>query len=425
MSFKIALIDNMNNAFFSFARYLRRAGVDVDLFCINYPGMEHFKPEADTYLPQESLTFVKDFPVLTNLDGWRQVRHSAKIFDFLKSYDLIIACGRSVAFLESFNIRVDIFFVYGSDLYRDPFWYFNWRNPIRSLQYMEIAKFQARGIKKARLIISTQQQPLYRKAMEKLEVTCIDSGFPFLFIETPPANNDANIIWSFLRSHDFVVFNHSRHIWSSNPDNFVDFNENGGNKRNDKTIKAFANFLKQTKFKSPVLVLFEYGEDVGASKKLIDELGIAEWVKWMPKSNRKHILIGLRMASLAVNQVRRNICGVGVSAYEIMSLGVPCITHMDGALQDANSPYYSAPIIDVLTEEDILNVFIDFEQNQQKYKDIGICSKQWFEDRLGQGLARRFIELINLMALNKNFNQYDNTADILRILMPSKGHLND
>jgi len=213
--------------------------------------------------------------------------------------------------------------------------------------------------------------------------------------------------FSFLKKHDFIVFNHSRQIWCSNPDNLKDFDKYKGNKRNDKTIKAFAKFLKITKFKNPVLVLFEYGPDVECSKKLINELGIQNYVKWIEKSYRKEIMIGLKRASLAVDQVRERICGIGGTSYEILASGVPLLTFTNGVIQDKKNLFYNAPIVEVLTEDDIFNVFIDYEKNPQKYKEIGKKAKEWFDENLGIGLAKKYVKLIELLVKDKTLTQND------------------
>jgi hypothetical protein len=46
-------------------------------------------------------------------------------------------------------------------------------------------------------------------------------------------------------------------------------------------------------------------------------------------------------------------------------------------------------MIHVLSEDDILNVFLDYEQNPKKYKEIGQKSKEWFDENLGLGLAQK------------------------------------
>ena len=142
-------------------------------------------------------------------------------------------------------------------------------------------------------------------------------------------------------------------------------------------------------------------------KKLINELGIQNYVKWIEKSYRKEIMIGLKRASLAVDQIRERICGIGGTSYEILASGVPLLTFTNGVIQDKKNLFYNAPIVEVLTEDDIFNVFIDYEKNPQKYKEIGKKAKEWFDENLGIGLAKKYVKLIELLVKDKTLTQND------------------
>ncbi len=59
---KVALVDNMNNNFFAFARYLKDAGIDAHLYEIPNNSMDHFKPQADTFEDVSKMKWIKQFP---------------------------------------------------------------------------------------------------------------------------------------------------------------------------------------------------------------------------------------------------------------------------------------------------------------------------------------------------------------------------
>jgi glycosyltransferase involved in cell wall biosynthesis len=401
---KIALVDNMNNNFFSLARYLRDEGIKTDLYVIPN-GMEHFHPSADTFQDIKTLKWIKNFPISLNNKTW--LIFDKKILSFFKNYDLIISCGISSAYLKRAGIDSDIIIPYGSDLYDLPFRTIKWGKPIdiiRSILYMQQAKYQRLAYKKARCVITNLNNPSYKKAVNKLNINAINSFVPLLYNKEKIQKVEK---FNFLDNHDFIVFNHSRQLWCSNPDNLEDFYYFKGNKRNDRIIKAFAKFLKITKFKNPVLVLFEYGPDIECSKKLIEELNIKKFVKWIPKSYRKEILFGLSKASLGINQVRENFNGLGGVSFEVLASGVPLLTHTNGLFDNKNSIFYNAPIIDVLSEEDLLEVFVDYEKHPKKYKEIGKKSKEWFDKNLGEGLAKKYVKLIDLLVSDKSLTQND------------------
>lgn len=401
---KIALLDNMNNNFFSLARYLRDHGIDAHLFWLP-GGKSHFTPQADTTRDVAGMDWVHEFPFNTTE---KEFRYSLtpllkRKLDFLHDFDLRIACGSMPAFLFKCSIPVDVFIPYGADLYQTPFTDASAGHGWKSFLKKRFATAQSNGIANARVTITNTRNDLYRESAEKLGVKI--TNIPLLMVYTKEDYSVFNQQWSFLDSHDFVVFNHSRHIWKSNPDNLHDHAQHGGTKRNDKVIRAFARFVHSRKARSPLLVTFEYGPDVSASKQLTHELGIEGHVRWMPQSSRISIMAGLSRATLACDQFRVGMCGPGGTGFETMGMGIPLLTHTEGAIRDPEHPFYNAPIIDLLEEEDIFKTFTDCAESPLKYKMIGKQSRQWFDEHLGDGLAKRYIELFESLLKDKPGSQ--------------------
>lgn len=198
-----------------------------------------------------------------------------------------------------------------------------------------------------------------------------------------------------------MVFYHGRQLWASNPDGLADFKEHGGNKRNDKVITAFARFVRQTGFKSPVLVMFEYGPDVEASKALIEKEGITDKVIWRPLSTRKEILRELRQADMATEYFRANGCGIGGTGLEAMACGIPLLTHTNGAIADPAHHLFEVPIVDVLESHEIYAVFVDYEKNPDKYKQLGAAARRWYDARHGKGCIPRYLDLFDAVIADR------------------------
>jgi glycosyltransferase involved in cell wall biosynthesis len=205
-----------------------------------------------------------------------------------------------------------------------------------------------------------------------------------------------------LVEHDFIVFYHGRQLWASNPDNLSDFAVHGGNKRNDKVIRAFARFVRKTSFKSPVLIMFEYGPDVDASKELIEEEGIANNVLWRPISTRKEIMRELSQADIATEYFRPNGCGLGGTGLEAMACGVPLLTHTNGASIDPGHHLYNIPIVDVLEAEEIYSTFVDYEKNPGKYRELGDAAREWYDRKHGKGSISRYMNLFNKIIADRD-----------------------
>jgi glycosyltransferase involved in cell wall biosynthesis len=387
---KVALIDNMNNMFFSFCRYLRDRGINAHLFVI--PGMpEHFTPENDTFENVSELDYIHEFPIRTTSRTWLLSLGGTFInLDCIKSYDVIIACGGSLAFLNRKGINVDIFIPYGFDL-KLPFLVDLKHRPVSFAHYW-FSVYQRKGIFSSRYVIGLKKHAFFNSALNKLDMDYLEMGIPMVYNKKRFEKYGDH--WNFFKNHDFIVFSQARQLWYTNAYNMNDFDVHGGVKRNDKLIKAFARFIEQSSFKSPILVLFEYGTDVQASKALIDEIGITNYVRWMHQMPRKYIVQGLRLASLACDSFRYGLVNINGTSAESMSEGVPLIRYMGDTLQDKNSKFYKAPIINALEEDEIFNVFVDYEKNQDKYKAIGKAGLKWFNEQLGEGLVDEYIKLI-------------------------------
>lgn len=393
----------MNNNFFSLARYLRGWGMEAELFVMP-DANEHFHPQCDTFDDVSQMEWVKQFPVGEDWRDFFVAKHS--MFASLMEYDLIVACGYAMAILRKFRIQPDVFIPYGSDLIDFPFWYKARPTSAKGLAVMPFRWWmrimQRQAVFNARLIMTNTAIKIYADAFKKINKRCLNVTFPMVY------NNydfKANTKWDRLIEHDFVVFNHSRQVWQSNPDNLPNFAQYGGGKRNDKVIRAFSRFLRSTSFQSPLLVLFEYGIDVDHSKKLIADLGIGQNVLWAPLSQRKDIMAGLRFASIGIDQLRKDFCGIGGTSHEIMASGVPLITHTDGAIYDPNHQFYKAPIIDALDEDELFEIFVDYEGSPEKYKQIGAAGKEWFDRNLGVGLAKIYYDIFTLLGKNTELNQ--------------------
>ncbi|MDN5080229.1 hypothetical protein ACOL3L_07355 [Aliarcobacter butzleri] len=403
---KIALIDNMNNNFFSFARYLRDLYIDADVYTISTVS-KHFDINADTFKKESQLTYVKEFPCSVKNKSWLFFDKN-KILNQFKHYELIISCGVSSAYLERAGVFSDIIIPYGSDLYDIPFRNYRFKislDFIRSIFWRQQAKYQIKAYNKTRVLVSDDGYELYAEALEKLKLKCLNIGIPMLYNFEDIDNSENQKIWSFLEQHDFIIFNHSRQHWKSYNIGLEDFNHFGGLKRNDKLVKAFSLFLKYNFYKNPLLVLFEYGPDVYQTKELIIELNIQDYVKWMPTMQRKNIMYGLSKATLSTNAFRENKTDIGGVCYESFAVGVPHLNNCIDAIENPKHKFYQAPMIHALSEYDILNIFLDYQENTQKYKKIGQKSKEWFDEHLGLGLAKKYVTLLEMLIEDKFLTQ--------------------
>ncbi|MBA3662163.1 MAG: hypothetical protein H0W64_10565 [Gammaproteobacteria bacterium] len=396
---KVALINNMNNNFFALMRFLRDNGIDAELFQLDVLD-PHFKPECDTFDDLSanstlhtvgSISFRDFYKIPFSLKLQKQLRLFKKK---LESFDLIIACG-GLAILEKANIRIDIFIPHGGDLYQSPFMFDYSIKKYFPYSYLmeKYIKYQRLAISKSRAIIALASIDRHMfDALKKLQEKWIDLAIPMVY----PLQTSHTKRWDFLSQHDFVLFSHARQGWKT----ALDY------KGNDKAIRAFAQFLnQQNSFYTPIMVLFEYGPDVSASKTLVEKLGIKKHVRWMPTMERKYIYEGLHKASLVFDYFHDEVVSFGGVTFEGFSCSAPVIGN--SLLSAVKGINHTLPLIHAFTEDDILKVLLDYSINPDKYIQQGKSARLWFDENVGVGLAKKYINLMEYLVADKTISLKD------------------
>jgi glycosyltransferase involved in cell wall biosynthesis len=388
---RIALVNNMNNNMFALTRYLRDLGADAHLFASNEPWV-HFHPQCDTFDDVRRLGYVHFLPFRS--DG-KQILNPlrARFGELLRGFDAIIACGSTMAFIAADGLRIDIAIPYGSDLYEIPFPKLRARRPAASVASAVLAFWQRRALQSARAVIADADYELFGQAARQLGLRPMPWLIPMLYVEPRVWTEPLRGAWTALEQRDLVVCNHSRQYWSSNLDALPGFDRYGGLKRNDRVIRAFARFLQGTRYRRPALVMFAYGPDVEASRRLVAELGIEGAVIWMPTSERRELLVGLRHATLVANAFREGYADLGGVTIEAMAMGVPVLNNVATIRDRPEHPFATAPIVQALTEDDLLAILRDQEARPEHYRQLGARGRDWFRDNLERSLARRYLEL--------------------------------
>lgn len=400
---KVALLNNMNNNFFTLARYLRDQGIDAHIFQIDALD-KHFRPECDTFDDLNQCNYIHNVTEITFREffklpiAFKTKKKLNQLKKTLANFDIVVACG-SLAILEKFKIHYDIFVPYGGDLYQAPFMfeYCQKKHFPYSWLMNTYIKYQRRGIARARAIIAyASLDGHFYDALTRLNEKWIDWSIPTVY----PVPDISSGKWNYLDNHDFVLFSHSRQCWKT----AMDY------KGNDKAIRAFARFIKnQTKFERPVLVLFEYGPDVQASKELINELGIGESVVWMPTMERKYIYEGIKRASIVFDFFHDEVVTFGGVTFEAFCHAKPV---MGNTKLKNSTRQYDIPLVQAYSSDDIYEVLVDYSINPDKYVQQGHLSKQWFDEHAGTGLMRKYQDLIEYLAKNKDISLKHESFDL-------------
>jgi len=93
---------------------------------------------------------------------------------------------------------------------------------------------------------------------------------------------------------DFIIYNPSRQHWS-------EFKDVCWEKGNDVFIRGFAKFVKNTN-PNAMVVFTEWGESVSESKKLLEDLGVAERVEWVAPVPHKRMIEYIQASDIISDQ---------------------------------------------------------------------------------------------------------------------------
>lgn len=359
----------MNNFHFCLARYLRDEGYDVTLFLLNeFP---HFLPVCDTY-NVEDLVFVK------SLD-WYKKGHwktsKEEILQVTQEFDFIIGTDIVPAFFYKAGIALDLMFPLGGDIFFKPYFKYRKHIPFRA----QIGEFyfrycQRRGLREAKAV----SLPIYGNEFEnhfrKLKinenrqyVACPSIYLPqykgFFFEQYRKDSEYCKKVESIKTHTDFLIIQHSRQEISD--PNSLHY------KGNEKLFYA-AKQLMMLGLNFHI-VLFEYGSDIEASKRIIKELGIFKYVTWLPMMFRKDIMPLLGYADVSVCTLHKEQFVTYGAVLESLVMKVPVIHHYDSEMVRRSNyqtiyPYYNAYTVEELKHA-LLMAYNDRLYNEKKKEE--------------------------------------------------------
>lgn len=387
---RILLICNQCNNFFSLLRHLKDNGYDAHLY-IMHEEVSHFKPENDSYNDNYKefveVSFFSMLPTGFYLIPKEQIKKA------VMGYDFIIGCGLAPAYLNKIGLKLDIFIPYGLDLDYQP--YFRRKNYFNKkiLKIIYVTYHQKLGIRNSRYIMLPKTNNIYMSYYNDInhKGKLISATVPFIYDKqyensilrkyTISSRNDFIRSMKMIReSSDFIVFHHCRHSWENKSP--ID------NKGNDKLLRGFKKFTQNIKDINACLILFEYGDDVDKSKKLIKELGIKSSVKWFPITHRKDIIIGINLCDVGVAELN-DISWITYSTVcEFMCMSKPIIMYREDELYKDDYEYLY-PIMNASDDDGVASALMKISQDKELCLNMGKKSKKWFSKYVvGDGLQK-------------------------------------
>ena len=378
----IAFIGNMNNNFFSIVRHMRDRGHDARLLCIDRE-QSHFLPHTDC-LDDDYLRYTSSIAWGGEGSIW-----SAKPGDVrrdLVPYSQIIGCGAIPALMAKAGLRLDLIIPYGDDLYLLPFsQHRSLKKAAKQLVRGAPWKFQRQGISEASWIQQTNVFSGERAArLSRLGISqkIFYTPIPMVYDYFSEVGSD-HPVWrdAFLQrvrevrgQSDFLVLHHNRHLWTDKSDLF-------SRKGNDVFLRGYAQFCGSRDGPArPIAVLLEYGAEVEDSKRLIQELGIADRVVWLPRAERRLILLTLSLADVGIGQFTTGIYLNGV-VQEVLASGSPLI-HNYHEDRHSNVGLSAYPYVEADSPEAIARGLQDLWQDPERRKQLGSDARHWYRNEV-------------------------------------------
>lgn len=368
----IGIIGNMNNMYFPLARYLADAGYDCELLLFDYEPA-HFHPTADT--------FQKEFNFKIRKLEWGDPAHffrrTKQAKKDLEKYSFLIGNGTAPAFVNRMGRTLDLFIPYGDDLYVWPF--IPLVHPIRQIPFIGLAWHQRKGIQRCPYILFDKTSAGFEKVFQRLK-------YPGKRIISPPplfyykeyekelwrhetTNPYFDVLNKLRKENDLLVLQHIRQFWRK-------YRDKWHMKGNDQLIKGFAQFIKNNPQVKTKLLLFEYGNDVKHTKKLIEKLGVEQHVLWFPKMQRKRLMLFIKMSDVIVGELYHS-WNTYCIVHETLAMSKPLMHKRNN--QDLNGAYKELyPMIHASSPESVCEGLMQVVQNKKEMSEIGTRGHEWF-----------------------------------------------
>ncbi|MFO7618154.1 MAG: glycosyltransferase family 4 protein [Thermoplasmata archaeon] len=138
-------------------------------------------------------------------------------------------------------------------------------------------------------------------------------------------------------------------------------------------IKAFAKYVR-TNNSTKKMIMIEWGEDAAKSKMLVNDLGISDWVifkKWLDKQD---VFNHMKCADIVFDQFI--VPSSSTVQREACALGKPVVKFMDDSWF---KEYDKMPFIPAGSEKELFDVMVDYHENPEKFRAIGVSAKSFVE----------------------------------------------
>ncbi|MBT9585627.1 hypothetical protein IV102_19960 [bacterium] len=415
---RIAFYGNLCNNLFQICCGLRNfSSVDAHLFIDGGLGDLQQMPENDDHqlkrgYPHWIHPIPSTDPVKLLLAPWR-----APLLKHLDNFDALVVSGYG-PMLAQFTRIPSFFLTAGGDLtqwpfpFRYPRLYPAWRH---RLGQVFRGLWQRRGIRHCEEVWTQPFGP-FQNALEHLSIAREKISLQYfpLMLDTqkfsllPLENLSGQARWLRL-AHDFVIFHPSRLMILDDKER----QHTGDWKANDRLIRGFAKFRRQTPHLRSVLALIHRpaSRDMQIARELIRQLQIEDGVVWLRPTRSfgfsREELVELYSASDVVAD-DFGAGWFGSIVVEALSIGRPVVTYVDEQVMSQLYPYH--PLVNARLPDEIAAALVHLSQQPHLRQELGLKGRQWVEefhsyDGAGKIYSRRFDELAHRLGRLKKVTQ--------------------
>lgn len=417
-SLKVLFLGNTCNNNFSFLRYLDDLGVDTTLALFSdegYPDSNPIHaPEWDTFdidryshriirlsIPNSPKAIIGDPRFLRFPPSLRSLS------EIIDNHDIVIGSGISPSLFVRMKKRMDVFYPYSTGIE----WVEENENykklqefGLKQLFRKYIYKTQIEGIRSSRHVVSPcgGTSNVLRKHGIFPDPLMVPQFYAERFPPSDLNSSDDNDILVFInsirQSNSFKIFSFMRQLWVYNDNVHCRSEWTSLNKRNDLLLRGFKLFLDSNSSANIQLYLSEWGPNVFESKQLIHQLGLDDYVIWLPLMPRKYISYILQHhADIGVGEfVQGSDILWGSTGWECLAFGIPYMETLN--FQDARfESLFGFPlppkILNVDSAIDASASISNIYSNPVTARDEFVGNKLWFADYIVKQTLKNWTDL--------------------------------
>lgn len=175
---------------------------------------------------------------------------------------------------------------------------------------------------------------------------------------------------------DNFFFSSARHMWIEKKDFFVH------NKGNNVILHSFACYLKKSGDKKTKLVLIRKGQDVVESEKLIEKLGMHDYVVWFNEMRRDEIWPYYLGSLACFGQFGTPVLSYGV--LEPLANAAPCISFFER--WNSDTPFYETvpPVFNSIDPEEISSFMCRMTSDIEYASQVSYKSWLWARENCSE-----------------------------------------